>query len=265
MDKPLKGQLAYVTGAGRGLGRGAAVKLAQYGADVVLVARSGEELAVTAQAVEQHGQRALVLVVDVADPAALLASIQRAEKELGPISALVNNAAVLDVLPFEKTAPHLWERALAVNLHAPYHAMHYLYPRMVARGGGSIHNVSSGAGWKGFAHETAYCASKFGLEGLTKALALEASAHGVLVTLSTPGVLTKPTSVTMREVEQLPPETTGAWCDPLLMGEAFCYLAYARDQRLAGRRFDLFAVSQTVRQEGTLDLKVEDVLIHSRS
>ena len=265
MSKPLTGQVAYITGAGRGLGRGAAVKLAHFGAEVVLVARTEAELTVTAQLVHEAGQRALVLPVDVSDPDALVKSIQRAEKEMGPITALVNNAAVLDLLPFEDTSPEIWERALKVNLKAPYYAMHYLYPQMVARGDGSIHNVSSGAGWKGFVNETAYCATKFGLEGLSKALAMEAVAHGILVTLSTPGVTTKPTSLTMEQVERMPVEETSEWHDPLLMGEAFAFLAHARDSRLAGRRFDLYGVSELVRRQGDLELSVAEVLTHSRT
>jgi len=200
----------------------------------------------------------------VGDPDLLVQSIQRAEKEMGPITALVNNAAVLDYLPFEDTSPELWERALAVNLKAPYYAMHYLYRRMMARGDGSIHNVSSGAGWKGFANETAYCATKFGLEGLSKALAMEAVAHGILVTLSTPGVTTKPTSLSMEQAAAMPAEATRQWCDPLFMGEAFAFLAHARHPRLAGRRFDLYHLSERVRCHKGLELPVSEALTCSR-
>jgi NAD(P)-dependent dehydrogenase (short-subunit alcohol dehydrogenase family) len=227
---------------------------------VALLARTVDELEATHELVESEGAEALVLPVDLRDTAALYDALEQTERKLGPITALVNNAAVLDLLSFEETTPDIWERAVDVNLHAAYHATRYVYPKMIERGSGSIHNVSSAAGWKGFADETAYCATKFGLEGFSKALALEATPRGVIVTLSSPGVRTKPTSVTMEDLQELPEEERQQWTDPVEMGEAFAYLAYARDPELAGLRFNLYRLSELVRQTGGLELDLDAAL-----
>jgi len=258
--KPLAGQVAFVTGAGRGLGRGGAIMLGRFGARVALVARTITELEETRRLVEAEGAETLVLPVDIQDLDSLHDALAATERELGPITALINNAAVLELLPFEKTTPEVWHRTMRINLHAAYYAMQYVYPKLVERGDGSIHNVSSGAGWRGFANETAYCASKFALEGLSRALALEAADRGVIVTLSTPGIRTKPTSVTMEELLDMPGEQTRDWADPIVMGEAFAYLAYVRHREVAGLRFDLYRVSELVRQANSLDVPLELIL-----
>jgi len=260
MSRPLAGQVAVVTGAGRGIGRGGAVLLGGFGAKVSLLARTLSELEETRRMVLQQGGEALVCRVDLEDPSALIAALRKTEEQLGRITHLCNNAAVLDLLPFEQTTPDLWNRAMNVNLSAAYHAMRYVYPKMAERGSGSIHNVSSAAGIKGFVNETAYCASKYALEGLSRALALEAVTKGVIVTLSSPGIRTKPTSVTMAEYKSMPGDRRALWADPLLMGEAFAYLASARLPEIAGRRFDLYRLSQLVRERGTLDLDLTSVL-----
>lgn len=259
-QRMLEGQVAVVTGAGRGIGRGGAVCLGRWGAKVSLIARTIDELEETKLLVEAGGSEALVCAVDVRDTGALLRALEMTEQVLGPITHLCNNAAVLEYLPFEQTTPELWNRTLETNLGAAYHATRFVYPRLLARGGGTIHNVSSAAGIKGFAGETAYCAAKYGLEGLSRALALEAAPRGVIVTLSSPGIRTKPTSLTMEEFRRMPRARTEAWADPLVMGDAFAFLAYTRDKRVAGRRFNLFKLSELVRQKGTLDLPADEAL-----
>ncbi len=238
--------------------------MGKFGAKVALVARTESELQQTRELVEAEGGTALVLPVDLRDEKAIISALEETERELGPITALVNNAAVLDLIPFEETDPDIWYRAFDVNIHSAYHAIRYVYPKMVEAGGGSIHNVSSAAGFKGFINESAYCTTKFALEGLSKALALEAMAHNILVTMSSPGIRTKPTSVTMEDLDDLSDDQREQWADPIVMGEAFAYLAYARDQRLAGRRYDLYRVSEMVRKSGDLELDVAEVIMHSR-
>ncbi len=262
--KPLKGQVAFVTGAGRGLGRGGAVMLGRYGARVAMVSRTVSELEETERMVRAEGAQTLILPVDLTDTAALTDALQRTEHELGPITSLVNNAAVLDLVPFEETTPEIWGQAFAVNLHAAYHAIRHVYPEMLRRGSGSIHNVSSAAGFRGFARETAYCATKFALEGFSKSLAMEAAPRGVVVALSSPGIRTKPTSVTIEDLSSLPEAQVREWADPLVMGEAFAYLAWMSDPELAGRVYDLYRVSELVREVGCLDLEVSAVLACSR-
>ncbi len=255
----LQGQVAFVTGAGRGLGRGAAIMLGKFGAKVALVSRTVSELQETKHMVEAEGATALMLPTDLRDCSSISKALLETEKNLGPITALINNAGVLQMAPFEETDSEMWHNTFAVNLHAAYYTIRYLYPKMVQRGGGSIHNVSSAAGYRGFANESAYCASKFALEGLSRSLALEAQQHNILVVMSSPGIRTKPTSMTMDELRRLPDDETKQWADPLVMGEAFAYFAHARDPRLSGLCYDLYCVSELVRENRGLDLDVEQV------
>lgn len=259
-NKPLSGQVAVITGAGRGLGRGGAILLGRFGAKVSLIARTLSELEATKSLVEAEGAEAIICQVDLQDTESLIAALRRTEKELGPITHLCNNAAVLDLVTFEDTTPEIWNRTININLNAVYHATRYVYPKMVERGWGTIHNVSSAAGTKGFVKETAYCAAKYGLEGFTKALALECASKGIVVTTSSPGIRTKPTSITMEDYARLGSDKTQQWADPVVMGEAFAFLAHTRDPRICGRRFNLYTLSELVRRKQTLDLAYEDVL-----
>jgi len=247
-DATLKGQVAIVTGAGRGLGRGGAVGLARRGATVIAVARSRGELERTA-AMAPAGL-VVPTVVDLADPAAVDGLVDQLEAEYGQIDILINNAGMLPFEPFERTTPALWSTVMQVNLHAAYQLAWRCYPGMVARGRGVISNVSSGAGVRPFILETAYCATKYALEGLTKSIALEALDHGVAVTLTTPGAPSKPTSMTEAEFLALPDEQRARYADDLDVAEAFGWLGGQLDTRINGRRFDLHGLGALVRERG---------------
>jgi NAD(P)-dependent dehydrogenase (short-subunit alcohol dehydrogenase family) len=110
--------------------------------------------------------------------------------------------------------------------------------------------MSSSAGVRPSPHETAYCASKYALEGLFRALAIEAAPRGIIVTLCTPGRLTKPTSMTDAAFAALPEAQRAQYAPPEVFAEAFGYLAGASDPLFAGRRVDLFALSELVRESG---------------
>ena len=247
-DDALRGQVAIVTGAGRGLGRGGAVGLARRGATVIAVARSRDELERTA-AMAPAGH-VVPTVVDLASPEAVDALVDRLEVEYGQVDVLINNAGMLPFEPFERTTPELWAKVMQVNLHAAYQLAWRLYPAMVARGRGVISNVSSGAGVRPFILETAYCATKYALEGLTKSLALEALEHGVAVTLTTPGAPSKPTSMTEAEFLALPAEARERYADDLDVAAAFGWLGGQVDTRLNGRRLDLHGLGALVRERG---------------
>jgi NAD(P)-dependent dehydrogenase (short-subunit alcohol dehydrogenase family) len=248
VDDALAGQLAIVTGAGRGLGRGGAVGLARRGATVIAVARTESELERTV-ALAPPG-RVVPSVVDLASPAAVDGLVDRLEAEHGRIDIVINNAGMLPFEPFERTTPELWHRVMQVNLHAAYQLAWRCYPAMAARGRGVISNVSSGAGVRPFILETAYCATKYALEGLTKSIALEALEHGVAVTLTTPGVLSKPTSMTEAAFEALPAEARARYADDLDVAEAFGWIGGRVDTRLNGRRLDLHGLGALVRERG---------------
>ena len=247
-DDALQGQLAIITGAGRGLGRGGAVGLARRGATVIAVARSEDELERTA-ALAPSG-RVIPTVVDLGSPEAVDALVDRLLAEYGQVDIVINNAGMLPFEPFERTTPALWHQVMQVNLHAAYQLAWRCYPAMVERGRGVISNVSSGAGVRPFILETAYCATKYALEGLTKSIALEALEHGVAVTLTTPGAPSKPTSMTEAEFLALPDEARARYADDLDVAEAFAWIGAQVDTRLNGRRLDLHGLGALVRERG---------------
>lgn len=184
---PLIDQVAVVTGASSGLGRATAQALAQAGAHIVLIARSTTDLAQVAAEIEGLGRRALPLSLDLADADHSMAAVTRAIEVLGRVDLLVN-AAGTDVpgrvadLPIDG-----WDRVLDVNLRAPFVLAQAVFPHMQHAGRGTIINISSVAGKRGWANAAAYCASKFGLTGLTQALAAEGKPYGIRVCILYPG------------------------------------------------------------------------------
>jgi len=244
----LTGRVAVVTGAGRGLGRGAAVGLAQRGATVIGVARTRSELQKTASLAAPGV--VLPAIVDLADPDAATRFMDEVFDAHGHVDVLINNAAMLRFASFEDTPPDLWRSMMAINVEAAYRLTWVTYPRMVARRRGVICNLSSGAGVRPFVAETAYAATKYAIEGFTKSLALEALEHGVVVVLATPGVRCKPCSVTEAEFLAWPADKRAACADDLDVAEAFAWLGDQTDTLLNGRRFDLHRLAQHVREHG---------------
>jgi NAD(P)-dependent dehydrogenase (short-subunit alcohol dehydrogenase family) len=185
----LEGRVALVTGASSGLGRACALGLAFAGARVALLARSEAELAEVAAVVEGHGRPTLSLTVDLAEVNRLPGAIERTVRELGGVDVLVNAAATDVPGPVEALEAEDWDRVLAVNVRAPFLLSKLAFPRMRERGGGTIVNVSSIAGRRGWANAAAYCASKFALTGLTQALAAEGREHNIRACVLYPGAM----------------------------------------------------------------------------
>jgi NAD(P)-dependent dehydrogenase (short-subunit alcohol dehydrogenase family) len=188
-EPPRQGRNALVTGASSGLGRACAVALAHAGCGVALLARSEGELLETAAAVTDAGRPALPLPVDLANVDELARAVERTARELGGLDILVNAAATDVPGPVETLRVNDWDRVLAVNLRAPFVLSKLAFPLMRRRGGGTIVNVSSVAGKRGWAEAAAYCASKFALTGLTQALAAEGREHGIRVSVLYPGAM----------------------------------------------------------------------------
>ncbi|WP_329454592.1 SDR family NAD(P)-dependent oxidoreductase [Streptomyces sp. NBC_01497] len=186
----LNGKVALVTGAGRGIGREVALALAERGVTSALVARSGHELSETARLVEGRGGKTLALVADLADPAALATTVDRAVSALGPIGILVNNAATVEPLgPSAGMDPTTWASSLGINVIAPASLAFALLPAMVQAGWGRIVNVSSIV----VAHPAAmiggnaYATTKAALEAHTANLAAELAGTGVTANTYRPG------------------------------------------------------------------------------
>ena len=249
-DNGLRGRTALITGAGRGIGRGAAVGAACRGARVIIVDITGDELEVTLRLVRETGAEARPIRADLAQREEIDRTLREAAEVWGPPDVLINNAAVLVFKSFEETDPAVWDETIRVNLEAPYYLTWRVYHGMLGRGRGNIVTMSSTAGVRPYALETAYCASKYALEGLFRSLALEATSRGVIVTLGTPVRTTKPTSMTDASFAALPPEEQSRFASPLVFAEAFGYLAGTDDPGLSGRRFDLFALSELIREQG---------------
>ncbi|MDP2764147.1 MAG: SDR family oxidoreductase [Brevundimonas sp.] len=180
----LTGHHAVVTGAGSGIGRATAERLAEVGCQVTLIGRHVARLNETA---DRIGDLAFAAPADVTDADALAAAIEVGRDRFGPIDILINNAGAATSAPFLKTDADAFRAMLALNLEAPAEAARLVLPGMLTRRRGRIVNVASTAGLKGYAYVSAYVAAKHGLVGLTRALALEVAAKGVTVNAVCPG------------------------------------------------------------------------------
>ena len=188
-QQALTGRTAVVTGGSSGLGRATAIALAQAGADVAVLARGSRELDDTAAQVRSEGRRAAAVVVDLADATAVDQAAAQVLDELGGIDVLVNAAGTDVPGPVAELDVESWDRALDVNLRASFLLARAAWPHMVAAGGGTIINISSVAGRRGWANASAYCAAKFGLTGFTQALAAEGKPHGIRACVVFPGAM----------------------------------------------------------------------------
>ena len=184
------GRVALISGGGRGIGAATTRLLARQGAAVAVAARTWEEVAAVARAVEADGGTALPVTLDVADESSVSAAFERVRVELGPVDILVNNAGTPGVpLPVAETSPSDWRRVLDVNVTGAFLCAREATTAMTARGWGRIVNVSSAAARHPMAGMAAYGASKAALDQLTRVLALEGEPDNVVVTAVYPGVV----------------------------------------------------------------------------
>ncbi|MFE0460026.1 SDR family NAD(P)-dependent oxidoreductase [Kitasatospora sp. NPDC058965] len=187
----LEGQVALVTGAGRGIGREIALGLAAEGMAVGLVGRTLETLTETLKACVREGARGVAVTADVARPGAVREAVRGIERDLGPIDLLVNNAGQIDraEVPLWEADPAQWWQVLEVNLRGPFNLLRSVLPGMVERGRGRILNLNSGFAVRPDGHYTAYATSKGALLQLSDNIADSLAAHHVVVLDISPGAV----------------------------------------------------------------------------
>lgn len=185
----LKNKNALITGAGKGIGKAIALALAKEGVNLILVARTQEEIDNVAAKARALRVKALAITADVADINSVNAAVETALGEFGTIDILINNAGIAAFGKFLDLEPTDWERIIQVNLMGTYYVTRAVLPSMIKQQSGDIINISSTAGLSGNAMTSAYSASKFAVLGLTDSLMQEMRKHNVRVTALTPSTV----------------------------------------------------------------------------
>ena len=189
MAQSLKGKVALVTGAGKGIGRATAIALAHEGVNVGLLARTEQDLVEVAKEIEALGVKTAYATADVSSMEEVNAAVEKLKTSLGPVDILINNAGIGKFGKFLELEPEEWKKIIDINLIGVYYVTRAVLPQLIDKNGGDIINISSTAGQKGAPITSAYSASKFGLLGLTESLALEVRKHNIRVTALTPSTV----------------------------------------------------------------------------
>jgi 3-oxoacyl-[acyl-carrier protein] reductase len=188
IDQRLAGQVAVITGAGRGIGAAIAYELSNLGATTVLCGRTRAALESSAQTIVKSGGKAEVVLCDVTSLQSVESAAQRVESSFGRVDILVNNAGIGGFGgPLHQLPPDSWDQILNTNLRGVYYAIRVFAPLMIRARSGHIINISSLAGKNALPNGAAYAASKWGLNGLSYSLAEELRGHNIRVAVVCPG------------------------------------------------------------------------------
>ncbi|PLR85318.1 MULTISPECIES: 3-ketoacyl-ACP reductase [Bacillus] len=185
----LNGKTALITGAGRGIGRAAAIALAKEGVNIGLMGLTMENLEKVAAELSEYGVNVSAAVADVADLESVHHAVEHIRSDLNSIDILINNAGIAKFGGFLELTAEEWEKIVRVNLMGVYNVTRAVLPEMIEKKAGDIINISSSAGLKGAPVTSAYSASKFAVLGLTESLMLEVRKHNIRVSALTPSTV----------------------------------------------------------------------------
>ncbi len=241
MDE-LRGKVAIVTGASRGIGAAAALEFAAMGSSVVLASRTARQIEEVAQRIRDGGGSAIALTCDVANYSDVEAMVAAAVDRFGGVDVLVNNAGLIDpIARLAESDPEAWARVANTNYLGVYNGLRAVLPRMVAESGGVIVNVSSGAATSALEGWSHYCSSKAAALMLTRCADMEYRQHNIRVVGLSPGTVATDMQVAIKKsginpVSQLDPSVH---IPPEWAAKAIVWLCTKAAQDLSGEDFSL--------------------------
>ncbi|GIP19134.1 putative oxidoreductase YoxD [Paenibacillus montaniterrae] len=189
MAQSLKGKVAFITGAARGIGKATAIALAKEGVNVGLLARTETTLKEAAAELESMGVKVAYAAADVASKEQVESAIEALTNQLGPADILINNAGIAAFASVLEMDPEQWKRIIDTNLLGTYYVTRAVLPQLIEKNGGDIINISSTSGLSGAATSSAYSASKFAVIGFTESLAQEVRRNNIRVSALNPSTV----------------------------------------------------------------------------